>query len=63
MTPQPHAQSSNSDNTHRTSTSRAAAHGDHSWAEDGRPTRRFQTAPVTPLPISETAVSQADGEA
>ena len=63
MTPQPQSQNSASDSSHRTSASRASAHGDHSWAEDGRPTRRFQAAPVTPLPISETAVSQADGEA
>ena len=63
MTPQPQSQSSSPDPAHRSSTTRATSHGDHSWADDARPARRSPAVSLTTFPISETAVSQADGEA
>ena len=42
---------------------RAAARGERSWFDDVRPARRLQASPETRIPVSETAISQADGEA
>jgi len=63
MAPQPHVQHTASDSASRSSATRAAVRTDHSWSDDPRGTRAPQGVPDTTVPASQTAISQADGEA
>ena len=62
MSQQPQVPSSSSGNTGRPA-ARASGRGERSWFDDAHPARRIQASPETRIPVSETAISQADGEA
>lgn len=63
MTPQPHVQHTASDSASRSSATRAAVRTDHGWSDDPRASRLAPSASDSSLPTSQTAISQADGEA